>query len=118
MESTPGKEAVFSSPLHSGGEAEEANPQRNDVNLDGIHTLVVDDNPTNRRVLVETLRGWNMRPAAASSGAEALEMLHRGFEQGDPFCAHPDRAHMPEMDGFDVHHESQSDAAIPAAHGP
>jgi CheY-like chemotaxis protein len=56
-----------------------------DAELNGIRALVVDDNPTNRYVLKETLIRWNMRPAAASSGAEAVDMLRGALEQRDPF---------------------------------
>ncbi|MBC8141839.1 MAG: response regulator [Armatimonadetes bacterium] len=44
--------------------------------------LIVDDNPTNRRVLLAQTRALNMVPDAVVSGAEALERL----SQTDYYC--------------------------------
>jgi two-component system sensor histidine kinase/response regulator len=68
----------------------------------GTAVLVVDDNSTNRRVLTEMLRMWQMKPASAGSAAEALTMLHRSAENGHPFSMVLTDVHMPDMDGFDL----------------
>jgi len=63
----------------------------------GKHILVVDDNPTNRRILQLQLEQWNLVPVLASSAAEALKMLDdRGFE-----LVITDMQ-MPEMDGVQL----------------
>jgi CheY-like chemotaxis protein len=72
------------------------------VSLDGIRALVVDDNATNRHVLVETLKGWKMRPSAAASGDEAIQLLQQASENRDPFSLLVTDVHMPEMDGFEL----------------
>jgi PAS domain S-box-containing protein len=64
-------------------------------NLAGRSLLVVDDNATNRRILVQLASSWGMRAKAAESGPEALVWLASG-EQFD--VAMIDR-HLPEMDG-------------------
>ena len=64
--------------------------------------LVVDDNSTNRRILTQLLWMWQMRPASAASGMEALEMLRQAADRGDPFALVLTDCHMPEMDGFDL----------------
>ena len=64
--------------------------------------LVVDDNPTNRRILTDTLRSWGMQPTPAASAPEALEHMRRSAEQGQPFQLVLTDVHMPEMDGFDL----------------
>jgi two-component system sensor histidine kinase/response regulator len=70
--------------------------------LAGTPVLVVDDNPTNRRLMVELLWLWKMRPAAAATGFEALSMLRSASERGDPFSLVLTDCHMPEMDGFEL----------------
>ena len=70
--------------------------------LRGVRALVVDDNATNRRILVDTLRGWGMRAAAAESGELGLAMLNQAGSAGDPFRVVLLDCHMPGMDGFGV----------------
>ena len=70
--------------------------------LKGLPVLVVDDNATNRRILVELLTQWEMVPSAASGGVEALGLLEKRLQEDSPFSlAILDRM-MPEMDGFDL----------------
>jgi len=71
-------------------------------NLSGIHVLIVDDNATNLRILLELLRSWGMRPEAAASGAEALQLLHERHAAGQPFELVLTDVHMPHMDGFEL----------------
>jgi two-component system, sensor histidine kinase and response regulator len=70
--------------------------------LRGIAVLVVDDNPTNRRVLEETLRHWEARPTCVDSGPAALTELHRAASSGEPYPLILLDAMMPDMDGFTV----------------
>jgi CheY-like chemotaxis protein len=62
--------------------------------------LVVDDNGTNRRILVELLTHWQMQPTAVASGAAALVALKEARMAGTPFALVLLDAHMPGMDGF------------------
>ena len=64
--------------------------------LEGKRLLVVDDNPTNRRVLALQTAKWGMQTRATESPREAL----RWVEQGDPFDLAILDMHMPEMDGM------------------
>ena len=45
----------------------------------GLPVLVVDDNATNRKILMETLKRWGTGPVEAASGLQALEIPARGF---------------------------------------
>jgi len=74
----------------------------------GKSVLVVDDNPTNRHIMVELLQQMGMTPTCASSGAEALTLIERHWRQGEPFSLMLLDAHMPEMDGFQVAERLQS----------
>jgi len=57
--------------------------------------LIVDDNDTNRRVLMGQARSWNMIPRETASPREALEWIQRG----DPFDLVLLDMQMPDMDG-------------------
>ncbi len=66
--------------------------------------LIVDDNRTNRLILSEKLRGWELRPKAAALPSEALEWI-RGGETFDAFILD---YKMPEMNGFELTREVRS----------
>ncbi len=57
--------------------------------------LIVDDNATNRLILIRQAKAWGLEPRAASSGQEALEWIGAG-EQFDLAILD---MQMPEMDG-------------------
>jgi CheY-like chemotaxis protein len=73
---------------------------RERADLAGLPVLVVDDNPTNRRILGEMLHRWGMRPELAPSGAEAITLLQEADRRGVGFALLLVDAQMPGMDGF------------------
>ena len=102
VESEPGQgstfhfTALFQLPKKL-AEHKERDPQ---LTLEGIHVLVVDDNPTNRRILERTLVQWGVRPTLADNGWTALAALKKSKEQNDPVSLLLLDAQMPGMDGF------------------
>jgi CheY-like chemotaxis protein/HPt (histidine-containing phosphotransfer) domain-containing protein len=84
-------EAVAGAPRFDKPDAEQ--PQ-----LSGRRILVVDDNDTNRRILVLQARSWGMVARDTASPAEALEWMDRG----DPFDVAILDMQMPEMDGQEL----------------
>jgi PAS domain S-box-containing protein len=64
--------------------------------LAGKALLLVDDNATNRRILVTLAQSWGMTARAAASGAEALGWVRAG----EKFDVAILDMHMPEMDGM------------------
>jgi PAS domain S-box-containing protein len=70
------------------------------VNVEGLPVLVVDDNPTSRRLLSEMVTGWGMRPSAADCGDSALEIMQKAKQDGREYELAIIDARMPEMDGF------------------
>ena len=75
-------------------------PQSAPAPLDGVPVLIVDDNPTNRRILEEMLRAKGMKPMAVETGDEALAVLEQARAAGCPFPLAILDFQMPGMDGF------------------
>src|SRR5207249_9981889 len=65
-----------------------------------LPVLVVDDNATNRRILEEWLRGWQMRPVAVGDGVAAMDALWHGTACGRPYALVLLDARMPDADGL------------------
>jgi signal transduction histidine kinase/CheY-like chemotaxis protein len=72
------------------------NENLNSLVLAGKKVLIVDDNPTNRRILRLQCEFWGMQVTVASSGNEALDIL----KDGNPFQIAILDMQMPEMDGI------------------
>jgi signal transduction histidine kinase/DNA-binding response OmpR family regulator len=68
--------------------------------IEGVPALIVDDNPANRRILVEMLRASGMKPLAVASGEAALAALEQARSAGCPFPLAILDFQMPDMDGF------------------
>ncbi len=63
------------------------------------HVLVVDDNATNREVLIVQLTAWGVRAEETPDGPAAIEALCRARDAGDPFRIAILDMQMPGMDG-------------------
>jgi len=61
----------------------------------GRRILIVDDNATNRRILMKQALLWGMVPLAAASAVEALDLVR----DGHPFDVAVLDMQMPDMDG-------------------
>ena len=98
VESEPGRGSTFwfSVPLERGGASGEVDSRRV---LAGLRVLVVDDNATNRMVLLKLLQSWGCRAALASGGAEACDLLTHAARGGEPFDLVLLDMHMPDLDG-------------------
>lgn len=85
------------------GPGEEMWTTRHDINqLHGLRVLVVDDNETNRRILIEMLTSWKMRPTAVDGAAAAEAALRQALDENDRFQLVLVDALMPEVDGFEL----------------
>ena len=70
-----------------------------DHQLQGVDALIVDDNETNRLILSENLKAWDMNVAMFSNAAEALTHL----QNADPLPQIVITDHqMPQMDGVEL----------------
>jgi len=65
-----------------------------------LRVLIVDDNATNRRILMEWLQNWRMQPVAVGDGFEALEVLLHAHTEFRPFSLVLLDCRMPGMDGL------------------
>ncbi|HRI37596.1 MAG TPA: response regulator [Nitrospira sp.] len=72
------------------------------IDLTGVKILVVDDHPTNRLILRETLRTWGAQVTDASSGKAALDILLSTREPRQEYDILLLDCRMPEMNGFQV----------------
>jgi CheY-like chemotaxis protein/HPt (histidine-containing phosphotransfer) domain-containing protein len=68
----------------------------------GRRVLVVDDNETNRRVLAEQLKGADYEVDVADSAVDALMVLQRAAESGNPYHVVLTDHHMPGIDGLEL----------------
>ncbi|MDM8558906.1 PAS domain S-box protein [Candidatus Parabeggiatoa sp. HSG14] len=53
--------------------------------LHGIKLLIIDDNATNRQILLDNTRAWQMDVKAVASPEACLVYLHEAVKQGNPF---------------------------------
>jgi PAS domain S-box-containing protein len=80
----------------SGSQLAQSFLQERSSALAGKRVLIVDDNTTNRRILVKQALLWGMLPSAAASAIEALDLVRHGhaFDVGILDMS------MPDMDGI------------------
>jgi PAS domain S-box-containing protein len=80
----------------SGSQLAQSFLQERSSSLAGKRVLIVDDNSTNRRILIKQSLLWGMVPSAAASAIEALDFVRHGhaFDVGILDMS------MPEMDGL------------------
>ena len=98
VESTVGKGSTFHFTIHV-QTTPGANPPRlkgPQPQLSGLRVLIVDDNPTNRRILTLQSRKWGMVTRDTENARQTLELLH----QGEKFDLAILDMQMPEMDGL------------------
>ena len=65
-----------------------------------LSALIVDDNETNRIIVRDNLRRWEMVPDVAASAEEALGLIREHVDVGRPYDLLLIDARMPDLDGF------------------
>ena len=88
---------VVQMPVGAADAVAPSRPLRVASDLSGKSVLVLDDNATNRRILVAQTARWGMVPTATGSPLEALEWLARG----DRFDVALVDLVMPDVDGLE-----------------
>ncbi len=79
-------------------------------NLQKARVLVVDDNQTNRTILIRMIEAIGCEAAAVSSGREVIPELFRGLLTNSPFELILLDMQMPGMDGESVLREIRQEA--------
>jgi signal transduction histidine kinase/DNA-binding response OmpR family regulator len=72
------------------------------IDLAGVKVLVVDDHPTNRLILRETLHAWGAQVTESTDGKAALEELRCANDRQQSYDLMLLDCHMPGMNGFQV----------------
>jgi signal transduction histidine kinase/DNA-binding response OmpR family regulator/predicted hydrocarbon binding protein len=105
VESEPGVGSVFSFTIRARVASLPPPATAAPGSLAGARVLVVDDNATNRRILMMLADKWGMQPFETASPEYALDLL----EQGRTFDLALIDGQMPEMDGFELARRIRAD---------
>lgn len=103
VEDNDGPGATFHFTARLGVSEKQPDTRRYDhESLRGLPVLVVDDNATNRQILVELLKNWQLVPLAVAGGIEALQELQKAAREGHPYPLVLLDCMMPGMDGLSL----------------
>ena len=72
------------------------------INFEKTRALIVDSSPTNAEVLQYHLKSWKVRPAATTSGQEALAKLYQQSKIGSPYELALIDTGLPDMKGTEL----------------
>ncbi len=102
VESEPGQGSTFhlTAPFELQKGAARRPVAKKSGDLRDESALVVDDNATIRRILVDVLSQWHMRVEAADGGAAAISTLEAAARAGRPYAVALIDAEMPELNGI------------------
>ncbi len=98
--------------LQDGVEKEPGPPAVRQESLCDLPILVVAENPVSRRVLVELLRRWSMKPDSADDVPTALAKTHQAASEGRNFRFILADAALPGIDGFTLTEWLRNDAKL------
>jgi signal transduction histidine kinase/CheY-like chemotaxis protein len=104
LKSMPGEGTTitFHAPFDVSPGSQPAVPIPGKEDLQGLPTLIIDDNTTNRRILSELTGQWKMKPHMCDSGESGLAELSRAASEGNPYRLLLLDQQMPGMDGMEV----------------
>ena len=113
VDSEPGKGSRFGFALEMRrGDEREVDLQPS-IELGSKRVLIVDDNATNREILINQVTEWGMPLRSATSGVAALDLLRQAAEAGEYFDLLLLDWHMPKMDGIQLAERIQADPKLP-----
>ena len=117
LKSMPGEGTTvsFSAHFDVSPDSGAAPPILSEADLEGLPTLIIDDNATNRRILSELTRQWKMKPYVCDSGESGLAELSRAAREGTPYRLILLDEQMPGIDGLEVLDRIHRDPALQSA---
>ncbi len=83
-----------------------------EVSFEAISVLVVDDNETNGRVLLEILESWGVAATGAAAAGEAIRAIRTAIDSGHPFDIVLIDSTLPDPDGFSLAEEIIRDGGL------
>jgi len=114
--STEGRGSEFWFTVHLGKLADREHTITSPTNIHGTHILIVDDNSTNREMLMVQLAAGGMRTEETPDGPTALQALYGARDAGDPFRIVILDMQMPGMDGVTLARTIKSDETLKDTH--
>ena len=81
--------------------------------LENHHALIVDDNATNRKLLIHLCTAWRLKHRAADGALSALDEMRTAARNGHPFDLVILDHHMPDIDGLGLATMVLADPTIP-----
>jgi CheY-like chemotaxis protein len=115
VESVPNEGSTFRFDIELGLAATFAEEAAHELTtLDGVKTLVVDDNPISRRVVTGYAHKLGMIPTAVTGGDEALRFARHAALNGEPYQLVFSDCRMPGMDGFEFARQLREDPQLSA----
>jgi two-component system, sensor histidine kinase and response regulator len=115
VDSVPGKGSTFAFEVQlMKGDLANARSSATDVDLSGHSVLIVDDNETNRQLMVMQLAPTNLGMDVASNAISAIEVLRNAARRGTPFTMAILDMAMPGIDGMQLAEAIRNDPLIPA----
>jgi PAS domain S-box-containing protein len=113
VKSDPGKGSTFTFTARFGWTSDRSPEEpKAAVDIRGLRTLVVDDNETNRLILMETLSRWGAEVSEAADGPSAIRTLDEAKTAGRPFDLAILDQRMPGMDGFQLAEQIRTNAEL------
>ncbi|MEM7019677.1 MAG: response regulator, partial [Pseudomonadota bacterium] len=82
------------------------------ADVSNTRILVVDDNPLNRRILLEQFNHLNVSCTAVSNAEAALQMLRRASDSGDPYWLAILDYQMPKIGGEELGCQIRADDSL------